>query len=190
MRFLHQSKFQHHGCLTSHCCMITGRWELKIANYGLEGIKNIQRVDDFVLVKSHNEQAHVLNSLDDLLWLAPESVVATTENVYLTFPSQQADVYSAGIIINEILTREKPYSELHQSPQIIFNQVCEKNIRPEVKISATDQGDFTNGMVSIVQDCLQTDPLLRPTFGALGVSVLRLFASFTSYLLHSNLVTR
>lgn len=158
--------------------MISGRWELKIANYGLEGIKNIQRIDDFVLVKNHNEQVHVLGSLDDLLWLAPESVITTIENVYLTFPSQQADVYSAGIIINEILTREKPYAELHQSPQMIFNQVCEDEIRPKVKISSIEQDDFTNGMVSIVRDCLQTDPLLRPTFCTLGVRCSSVFCIF------------
>lgn len=40
-----------------------------------------------------DEVAHVLRSTETLLWLAPESVVATPSNVYLAYPSKPADVY-------------------------------------------------------------------------------------------------
>jgi serine/threonine protein kinase len=149
--------------------MITGRWELKITNYGLDNLKNSQKVDDISLYikNTENEQAKVVGSVDDLLWLAPESVVATPHNVYLTFPSQQADVYSAGIIINQILTRERPYSNLKASPHSIFNQVCEDELRP--KMRPLGQDDFTSGMNAIIHDCLETDCFQRPSFDTLGV---------------------
>lgn len=87
--------------------MVTGRWELKISNYGLRQLRHSQVVDtmghspnlkrknslfkkDAVLT---DEIAHVLRSTETLLWLAPESVVTTPLNVYLTYPSKQADVY-------------------------------------------------------------------------------------------------
>lgn len=87
--------------------MITGRWELKISNYGLGQLRHSQvvdRTDYSPNLKRKNslfrkdagltdEIAHVLRSTETLLWLAPESVVTTPSNAYLTYPSKQADVY-------------------------------------------------------------------------------------------------
>jgi hypothetical protein len=81
--------------------MVTGRWELKISNYGLENIRDSQME---IVQKPMNEQstssdesfpgvARVLRSTKTLFWLAPESVVATPLNEYLTFPTRQADVF-------------------------------------------------------------------------------------------------
>ncbi|KAG2235247.1 hypothetical protein INT48_004714 [Thamnidium elegans] len=189
MRFLHRSKFLYHGCLTSNDCMITGRWELKISNYGFNRIRNSQLdlIDPPTLVRkqsssfnvlfddvtpSHDQVARVLKSQNTLLWLAPESVVATPSNVYITFPSKPADVYSVGIIINEILTREKPYaSQLHGglSPEIIFGQICDLELRPRMQPSGQD--DFTYGMNLIVSDCLQRNSNERPSLNAIASRV-------------------
>ncbi|KAL9558812.1 hypothetical protein MBANPS3_000712 [Mucor bainieri] len=186
MRFLHRSKFQYHGCLTSDCCMVTGRWELKIANYGLRQLRHSQVVDTMgcsptALKHKHNnlfpkdaalytdEVAHVLRSTETLLWLAPESVVATPSNVYLAYPSKPADVYSAGIIINEILTREKPYVHQQACPEYVFQQVCSMDLRPRMQPPGID--DFTEGMNSIVSDCLQRDAYARPSFASIGSRV-------------------
>jgi serine/threonine protein kinase len=165
--------------------MVTGRWELKISNYGLDHIKSTQIdiIDPPQLIRkqsspllfvddgSSTEQvAHVIRSTQNLLWMAPESVVATPSNVYLTYPSRQADVYSAGIIINEILTRESPFADHlreHLSPEIIFNQVCEIDLRPRTQPSGQD--DFTDGMSAIVSDCLQRNCYARPSFTTIGV---------------------
>ncbi|KAF9300924.1 hypothetical protein BGZ74_007334 [Mortierella antarctica] len=38
MEFLHMSKMERHGRLTSFNCMISSRWELKITGYGLDGL--------------------------------------------------------------------------------------------------------------------------------------------------------
>lgn len=95
MQFIHRSKINTHGLLTSACCMVTGRWELKISDYGLKKtrqfqyepsvISNIQKhgIDDFIIIPSD----------DKLLWMAPESIVSILPNLYITMPSKQADVY-------------------------------------------------------------------------------------------------
>lgn len=156
--------------------MITGRWELKISNFGLDYIKSaqIELMGPLVRKQSFAEEreAHILKSTKYLLWLAPESVVATPSNDYVTYPSREADVYSAGIIINEILTRETPYaSQLHENktPEMIFQQVCERDLRPHMQPPGQD--DFTDGMNLIVSDCLQKNNDARPSFTAIGVSL-------------------
>jgi hypothetical protein len=74
---------------------------------------------------------------------------------------------SAGIIINEILTREKPYANKQLSPEFIFQQVCTIDLRPRMQPPGKD--DFTQGMNSIVSDCLQRSSYARPSFKKIGV---------------------
>lgn len=79
-------------------------------------------------------------------------------------------MFSAGIIINEILTREKPYArELKgTSPALVFQQVCNNGLRP--RMQPPKQDGYTDGMNSIVFDCLHPNPTLRPSFKTIGVS--------------------
>lgn len=169
--------------------MITGRWELKIANYGFNHIKNtqIELADPPALVRkqsstlnalfddvtpSHEQVAQILRSPKALPWLAPESIISTPSNVYITFPSKQGDVYSVGIIINEILTRERPYNSQLQdglSYEEIFDQICELDLRPRMQSSSED--DFTCSMNLIISDCLQKNSHSRPSFTAIAVSI-------------------
>lgn len=117
MEFLHRSKFMFHGCLTSQSCFITGRWELKISDYGLDKVRQSQY--DPTLMHSLGKQFPQLSRTsrilpnhlpgtthkqdtqpmiivphnENLLWLAPESVVCDDSNVCLTKPSRRADAY-------------------------------------------------------------------------------------------------
>ncbi|KAF9582667.1 hypothetical protein BGW38_010909 [Lunasporangiospora selenospora] len=43
MEFLHMSKIEYHGHLSSMNCLISSRWELKIAGYGLDGLYRSQQ---------------------------------------------------------------------------------------------------------------------------------------------------
>jgi serine/threonine protein kinase len=48
--------------------------------------------------------------ISELLWTAPEHLVSTTEiNGY----SQKGDVYSFGIILQELIMRMEPFEENH-----------------------------------------------------------------------------
>ncbi|KAI8997000.1 kinase-like domain-containing protein [Pilobolus umbonatus] len=180
MVFLHRSKFMYHGYLTSSSCMITGRWELKISNYGLLRVRGSQSEAIDTLPTSTKKDISTSSFLDDiprviktpdvLLWLAPESVIATQKKIHMTIPSKQADVFSAGIVINEILTREKPYQEhtaLGIDSSSIFLNVCGKGLRPAMNEVADDA--YMMDMNSIVADCLEGDPEERPSFSSINV---------------------
>ncbi|KAK3845375.1 MAG: hypothetical protein J3R72DRAFT_357234, partial [Linnemannia gamsii] len=43
MEFLHMSKIAFHGRLTSMNCLVSSRWELKIAGYGLDELYRSQQ---------------------------------------------------------------------------------------------------------------------------------------------------
>lgn len=101
MRFLHRSKFSCHGLLTSDCCMVTGRWELKISNYGFKDIRNMQTLGSNDILTLKRNQAlvedsipRIVNSPDTLLWLAPETVsILEPSGHYITHSNKAADVY-------------------------------------------------------------------------------------------------
>ena len=126
--FLHRSKFLFHGCLTSQSCVITGRWELKITDYGLHKVRESQydpvtiaalskrypketcqasTISHQSNTESHQSRSlnskhssstydtsfHIVPHTENLLWLAPESAMDTSLNVWITYPNKKADIY-------------------------------------------------------------------------------------------------
>lgn len=101
--FLQHSRFNYHGSLTSFSCLITGKWELKITDYGLRKVRCSQidptvvgalrknsHVDSKDLCSDHTQ---ILSSSEHLLWVAPESVACTPIGLYMTSPTKHADIY-------------------------------------------------------------------------------------------------
>ncbi|KAF9291170.1 hypothetical protein BGZ68_004875 [Mortierella alpina] len=64
MEFLHMSKIGFHGRLTSMNCLISSRWELKIAGYGLDGLYLSQK--DTITQSSSLPQIHVTTAQPSL----------------------------------------------------------------------------------------------------------------------------
>jgi serine/threonine protein kinase len=96
VHFIHQSKIETHGLLTSACCVITGRWELKIANFGVQKIRQAQldpTVLSFIDKQYPGVPSIVVPNQEILLWLAPESVGDLSSYLKVTFPSRKADIY-------------------------------------------------------------------------------------------------
>lgn len=98
--FLQRSRFIYHGALTSYSCLITGKWELKITDYGLGIIRQsqIHPTVSQVLKKNHyfgnnNDQARILTNFQNLLWTAPETIDRTPIGVYISSPTVQGDMY-------------------------------------------------------------------------------------------------
>ena len=119
LEFLHRSRFLFHGCLTSQACVITGRWELKITDYGLYKVRESQY--DPVIVSSllkrypkvyhhtsasksmargpssvindYDSPVHIVPHTENLLWLAPESLLPTSFDIWLTYPTKKSDIY-------------------------------------------------------------------------------------------------
>ncbi|KAI9470491.1 MAG: hypothetical protein EXX96DRAFT_358928 [Benjaminiella poitrasii] len=176
--FLQHSRFIYHGNLTSFSCLITGKWELKITDYGLGKVHRSQ-IDPSVLSalrkNSHmdnkeliSDQTYLLPSSEHLLWAAPEIVTCTSMGIYMICPTKRADIYSVGIIINEILTRERPYQKFLNdglSCENIFMRVCGENLKVTMRPAAEDE--YTDEINAIVYKCLQSDPSARPTCSAI-----------------------
>ncbi|CAO3621699.1 unnamed protein product [Cunninghamella blakesleeana] len=184
MSFLHRSKFAVHGCLTSNACFISSKWELKISDYGLNKIRRSQ--NDSTLVNSVRSQylelkkdGHVSSRFNvikhnkNLLWIAPESILYNTLGIYITNTSKNADIYSAGIIMNEIITRELPYqSSLDEGLTVedIFNKIYFDNLCPDL----SKKSDYAEKFNPIIMDCLQRNELARPNFTTIGNRIKRI----------------
>ncbi|XP_053381094.1 atrial natriuretic peptide receptor 1-like [Mercenaria mercenaria] len=92
MHYLHTSPLVVHGRLTSSNCVIDSRFVLKITGFGLKSI-------------SYRESQMEHGYSPSMLWMAPEHVRAYPPRK----SSQLGDVYSFGIILYEMCTRNEPY---------------------------------------------------------------------------------
>jgi serine/threonine protein kinase len=95
VRFIHRSKIDTHGLLTSATCLISGRWELKICDYGAHFMRQAQYDPGVIsfIQKQYPKLSKIVPCENTLLWLAPESVVQVTPELFITMPSKMADIY-------------------------------------------------------------------------------------------------
>lgn len=74
--------------------------------------------------------------------------------------------------MNEILTRERPYKELSDkgfSNEAIFSRICEGNL--QVSRQSLGEDDFADKINGIIEECIQFDPLARPTCTTIRVNI-------------------
>ncbi|KAF9571506.1 hypothetical protein EC968_000469 [Mortierella alpina] len=109
--------------------------------------------------------------IKDGLWVAPENMIHRGD-VYHKLASKSGDVYSAGIIFNEIMTRKTPYSrqllalDPIEGPSILLGMIKYQNLRPDFLLD--DASDESIGAVNhLIRNCLQPDPGLRPSFASI-----------------------
>uniref|UniRef100_A0A8C6ZHX9 Guanylate cyclase n=1 Tax=Nothoprocta perdicaria TaxID=30464 RepID=A0A8C6ZHX9_NOTPE len=94
MAFLHNSIIGHHGSLKSSNCVVDSRFVLKITDYGLASFRS----------PCDSEDTHALYAKK--LWTAPELL---QKGQLPPQGMQKADVYSFGIIVQEIALRNGPF---------------------------------------------------------------------------------
>ncbi|KAH3762336.1 SHK1 protein [Pelomyxa schiedti] len=84
------------------------------------------------------------------LWMAPEVLLGEEFN-------EKADVYSFGLILWQILTREELFARYTNLQDFAFD-ICKNNVRPVIPTN-------TNTMfASLIQACWHPNPTLRPDF--------------------------
>ncbi|KAE8726244.1 Kinase superfamily protein with octicosapeptide/Phox/Bem1p domain [Hibiscus syriacus] len=98
-----------------------------------------------------------------LPWMAPELLNGSSSLV-----SEKVDVFSFGIVMWELLTREEPYADLHYGT--IIGGIVSNTLRPPVPESCDPEWR------SLMERCWSAEPSERPNFIEL-VNELRLMAT-------------
>ncbi|XP_029170688.1 retinal guanylyl cyclase 2 isoform X2 [Nylanderia fulva] len=146
MRYIHGTPIRVHGYLTSRNCVIDARWVLKVTDYGLPAFYEAQNI------------VPPVKTARDLLWTAPE---------LLRYPNlrkkgtQTGDVYSFGIIMQEVVVRGEPFCMLALSPEDIIEKVMKPPplIRPSVS-----KGAAPPEAINIMRQCWAETAEMRPDF--------------------------
>ncbi|KAF9917588.1 hypothetical protein FBU30_000676, partial [Linnemannia zychae] len=105
-------------------------------------------------------------------WVAPENMVHKGRVFHRKMATKSGDVYSAGIIFNEIMTRTLPYIRQLQEldpvngPSQLLDLIKYNGLRPD---SLPDDGKDENVALlnSLINSCLQSEPASRPTFASI-----------------------
>uniref|UniRef100_A0A671LJ59 Guanylate cyclase n=1 Tax=Sinocyclocheilus anshuiensis TaxID=1608454 RepID=A0A671LJ59_9TELE len=154
MAFLHNSVIVSHGNLKSSNCVVDNRFVLKITDYGLSSIRT----------ESDTEDAHSYYARK--LWMAPELLRMEC------FPpggTQKGDIYSFGIILQEVALRRGVFSLEGDSlsPKEIVDRVALGEwpyLRPSVNPQA-----HSEELGQLMQRCWAEEPSDRPEFNHISV---------------------
>lgn len=151
MRYLHSSSLRYHGSLTSRNCVVDARWVLKVTDYGLLSFYEAQGV------------LPLQPSPKDLLWTAPELLRNEKFNQNMFNGTQSADVYSFGIIMQEVVVRGEPFCMLSLTAEEIIAKLKKPPplIRPSVSKGAAPPEAF-----NIMRQCWAEMPDMRPDFNS------------------------
>eukprot|EP00980_Cylindrotheca_fusiformis_P012051 scaffold2863_cov114-Cylindrotheca_fusiformis.AAC.3 len=145
MRFLHSSIPQVIHCdIKSANILVDNRFRAKVADFGL----------------SHEKYANGITGT--AYWMAPELLRGESRN------TTASDVYAFGILLYEIYSRREPYDS--EDPTTVLHLVADKLVqkRPPVPHHMPAQ------VQSLMQDCIQDDANLRPTFQEIDMRLKRM----------------
>uniref|UniRef100_A0A8D2GS00 Guanylate cyclase n=1 Tax=Urocitellus parryii TaxID=9999 RepID=A0A8D2GS00_UROPR len=152
MSYLHASKIEVHGRLKSTNCVVDSRMVVKITDFGCNSI---------------------LHPKKDL-WTAPEHL--RQANI-----SQKGDVYSFGIIAQEIILRRETFYTLscRDQKEKIFrveNSNGMKPFRPDLFLETADEKELE--VYLLVKSCWEEDPEKRPDFKKIENTLAKIFGLF------------
>ncbi|XP_019498821.1 PREDICTED: heat-stable enterotoxin receptor [Hipposideros armiger] len=152
MSYLHSSKTEVHGRLKSTNCVVDNRMVVKITDFGCNSI---------------------LPPKKDL-WTAPEHLRQASI-------SQKGDVYSYGIIAQEIILRRETFYTLScrdQNEKIfrVENSNGMKPFRPDLFLETAEEKELE--VYLLVKNCWEEDPEKRPDFKKIEITLAKIFGLF------------
>ncbi|XP_026883147.2 atrial natriuretic peptide receptor 2 [Electrophorus electricus] len=174
MNYLHNSYIGSHGNLKSSNCVVDSRFVLKITDYGLASFRS----------SFENEDSHELYARK--LWTAPELLIYDRPPAQGT---QQGDVYSFGIILQEIALRNGTFyvEGMDLSPKEIIQKV--RNGQKPYFRPTTDNSRHCEELTVLMENCWAEDPAERPDFGHIKIFIAKLNKEGSTSILN-NLLSR
>eukprot|EP01088_Endostelium_zonatum_P005733 TRINITY_DN175_c0_g1_i1.p1 TRINITY_DN175_c0_g1~~TRINITY_DN175_c0_g1_i1.p1 ORF type:complete len:367 (+),score=135.80 TRINITY_DN175_c0_g1_i1:124-1224(+) len=149
MNYLHSKNIMHRD-LKSHNLLVAEGWKIKVCDFGLARSAPNDSDRNLMTIVGTNE------------WMAPE--VAMGENYALS-----ADVFSYGMVLFEIITREKPpqrkLKDMYAFNHEEYLSHCSSEMPPE--------------MWQLLKDCTHHTPQDRPTFKDVVKRLLQMIKEFT-----------
>ncbi|XP_036693993.1 retinal guanylyl cyclase 1 isoform X1 [Balaenoptera musculus] len=144
IRYLHHRGVAH-GRLKSRNCVVDGRFVLKVTDHGHGRLLEAQRV------------LPETPSAEDQLWTAPELL---RDPALERRGTLAGDVFSLGIIMQEVVCRSAPYAMLELTPEEVVKRVQSPPplCRPSVSI---DQAPME--CIQLMKQCWAEQPELRPS---------------------------
>lgn len=102
------------------------------------------------------------------LWAAPENMIHRGR-IYHKVATKSGDVFSAGIVFNEIMTRTSPYERQLQDmdpvdgPSQLLDLIKYDGLRPDPFVDDESDEGIAH-LNNLIRNCLQSEPLMRPSF--------------------------
>jgi guanylate cyclase 2F len=104
LTYIHNSPLKLHGRLTSLCCFIDAAFLVKLTDYGMDAFYDLTVAE---LWGARRDPEYRMAQI----WKAPEHLVneASTQTEVINSVSAAGDIYSCGIIMQEIILRLPPF---------------------------------------------------------------------------------
>ncbi|XP_017683056.1 PREDICTED: heat-stable enterotoxin receptor [Lepidothrix coronata] len=151
MSYLHSSKTEVHGRLKSTNCVVDNRMVVKITDFGCNSI---------------------LPPRKDL-WTAPEHLRHADV-------SQKGDVYSYGIIAQEIILRRETFYTGHcrDNREKLYRVESGKGVKPfRPDLTLETVGERQVELYTLVKSCWEEDPEKRPDFKKIESTLAKIFSN-------------
>jgi serine/threonine protein kinase len=128
-----------HRDLKSSNLLVDDNMHVKVCDFGLSQ-----------LIPRDKKVKDKQNAKGTPLWMAPEVMMFQEFN-------EKCDVYSYGIVLWEILTREEPFAQ-YQSFDKFKEAICVRHERPEIP------ADCVPSLRNLMESCWHPEPAKRPSF--------------------------